>query len=666
MFYLTRQEIENIKAKAKKHPEFIEQIEKKNADVTKRIYIQETAKATWSHYFLCPKHTLQLEYDHMNPYEYKCPVDGEIFTGEPYEGAWWRLTLEKNKVAAFEFAIAYAATEDRKYLDIVHTILLGYAKYYPGYEVHGDIPYNHPGKATSQVLDDATFGVYMAKAYDIVKDTFTLEEQRNIEDNLLLEIGSHAKSQLVDQIHNHEVANCSALGIIGILLGRDDFIQRAVNEKYGLKYQLDNAILEDGFWFEGTVGYHEYSLLWFMEYEKIARNTPYSLLKDSHYRDKLYQMLTFTRKLVKKDLTVPLLNDGNQSYETKYSIFEFAYYIIPDEKILYNLKVCTEVLPRISVDSFIYGKALSENGSRKFENYFSEKGSNLAIIHGSEDRHFLFKALPYGGEHDHYDRLAISFSAFGKDICADLGTAHGYGAPLHYAYFKNTATHNTVVVNGDNMPPIDCKVIKYEEKAFDDIYMEVEADWTSRFTMPDSIFIKAWCDESYAGAKMRRTLKWFDKYFIDIFEFHVPNDLKKEWTWHIDGEQITIHNDTAKIASLSAKNPQAIFHDILSHKPSGIIKNTYDCSECMLDIHSLADGKEFTYAKGPANPSTHDICFIIEKTNERKAVFVNVIEAYKGEAVIDKVEIAKENKEVRVKILEKSGTEKTFAKKLSI
>ena len=66
----------------------------------------------------------------MNPYEYKCPIDGEIFTGEPYEGAWWRLCLEKNKIAAFEFAIAYVATEDRKYLDIVHTILLGYAKYY--------------------------------------------------------------------------------------------------------------------------------------------------------------------------------------------------------------------------------------------------------------------------------------------------------------------------------------------------------------------------------------------------------------------------------------------------------------------------------------------------------------------------------------------------------
>ena len=98
MFYLTPEEIESIKIKAKTNPEFIKQIDETNKDITKKIYIQETGKATWGHYFLCPKHTVQLEYDHMNSNEYRCPIDGEIFTGEPYEGAWWRLSLEKTKL----------------------------------------------------------------------------------------------------------------------------------------------------------------------------------------------------------------------------------------------------------------------------------------------------------------------------------------------------------------------------------------------------------------------------------------------------------------------------------------------------------------------------------------------------------------------------------------
>ena len=109
MFLLTNQEIENLRKKAKEHPEFIKCIEDNNKDVSEKIYIQTSAIATWGHYFLCPEHTVNLIYDHMNPDEYVCPIDGEVFTGEPYKGAWYRHTLEKNKIAAFEFAVAYVA-----------------------------------------------------------------------------------------------------------------------------------------------------------------------------------------------------------------------------------------------------------------------------------------------------------------------------------------------------------------------------------------------------------------------------------------------------------------------------------------------------------------------------------------------------------------------------
>jgi len=665
MLMFSDKEIKIIQNRAKRNPEFIKQIESKNADVIKMQYIQETGRATWLHYFMCPEHTVQLEYNHNDPTRYRCPICGKYFSGEPYEGAWWRLTLEKNIVAAYELSVAYMATEDRKYLETVHTILLGYAKYYPGYEVHGDIPYNHPGKATSQVLDDSGFGKYLLRAYDLTKDTFTGEEQLFIENNLFLELGKHIKNELVNQIHNHEAANCSTLASIGIYLGNDDFIDRGLNGKYGIKYQLDNAILKDGLWFEGTVGYHAYALMWFMDFEKIARHTKYSLLKDSHYRERIYTMMTFINKLIKKDHTVPALNDGSQSAGTLYTIYEHGYTEFKDNDILSGLYECIETAPRNNIDSFLYGvENLPSKPQKEFNNYFSQDGSNLAIIYGTNDRHFLFKALPYGGEHDHYDRLAISFSAFGKDICADLGTAGGYGAPLHYAYFKNTATHNTVVINGDNMPPRNCVVNEYKENAPDDIYMDVSVDWIGAFTMPDSIYIKAWVDESYENTKMRRIVQWYDKYFIDIFVVDSPNELKKEWTWHIDGELLTKHSDTRKIASLSDKNPQAIFHDIMCHKPQGIIKNSYDCSNCKLDIHTLADGKEIIYAKGPANPSTHDICYILERTNNQNTVYVNVIEAYKEDALIDTVNIINNDSYIKVEITEKDGNKKIFEKQI--
>ena len=55
------------------------------------------------------------------------------------------------------------------------------------------------------------------------------------------------------------------------------------------------------------------------------------------------------------------------------------------------------------------------------------------------------------------------------------------------------------------------------------------------------------------------------------------------------------------------------------------------------------------YALGPNNPSTSDISYIIERSYDKKVVFVNVIEAHRrGEAVIDSVDINLENDGITV------------------
>ena len=48
--------------------------------------------------------------------------------------------------------------------------------------------------------------------------------------------------------------------------------------------------------------------------------------------------------------------------------------------------------------------------------------------------------------------LDISYEAFGKRITPDLGTT-GYGALMHYDYYKNTGSHNTVNIEGNNQAP---------------------------------------------------------------------------------------------------------------------------------------------------------------------------------------------------------------------
>lgn len=65
----------------------------------------------------------------------------------------------------------------------------------------------------------------------------------------------------------------------------------------------------------------------------------------------------------------------------------------------------------------------------------------------------LLHYSPFGGEHDHMARGHLGLWRNGREILPDLGTT-GYGAPLHYGYYKHTASHNTLSINGSNQPPV--------------------------------------------------------------------------------------------------------------------------------------------------------------------------------------------------------------------
>ena len=136
-------------------------------------------------------------------------------------------------------------------------------------------------------------------------------------------------------------------------------------------------------------------------------------------------------------------------------------------------------------------------------NYHTPVGTyGHTILRGSQGRYLLFKHDTYGGEHDHYDRLGISYMAFGKPVSADLGTT-GYGAALHYDYYKNTGTHNTVVIGEENQAPAACRLLQYEEDG-ETVYVTAECDWTAPYEMPDSFTIVQWKKENYETVKMTR------------------------------------------------------------------------------------------------------------------------------------------------------------------
>jgi hypothetical protein len=205
------------------------------------------------------------------------------------------------------------------------------------------------------------------------------------------------------------------------------------------------------------------------------------------------------------------------------------------------------------------------------------------------------------------------------------------------------------------MVPCDTVVNKYEKISETEYYLDAQTLAPDNFVMPDSFTIKQWNDEAYAGVTMRRRIFWQDKYFVDVFDVKSENDFKKEWTWHVDGKRITIGNETPDI--ISGNTPQKYMYEIRKQDGSATVKNTYKNDDVELDIYTKADGVSLIHAKGPNNPATNDICYLLERTYEKSFTFVNVIEAHKdGDGVIKYVEI----NNATVSVTQKDGIVKIF------
>ena len=144
MFNFNDKDLAILRERAARHPEVFREIDESTKDARENPIIPDKAYSTWVHYFFCPKHCVKLIYDRKDPKHYVCPIDGEVYTGEPYEGGWWSHTTSNNSANCASLAHSYLCTGNEEHLAAAKYILLGYAKNFPNYEVHGGIPYNKP------------------------------------------------------------------------------------------------------------------------------------------------------------------------------------------------------------------------------------------------------------------------------------------------------------------------------------------------------------------------------------------------------------------------------------------------------------------------------------------------------------------------------------------
>lgn len=660
MIQFTEEEVRKLRKKSNDYPRTIRKLKEKVDEVFKgEIIVPESGIANWTHYYFCPDCSIELTHKRNSPAAHVCPGCGKIFTGEPYDSAWWGLINGENNDAVFNMAIIWLATGEEAYAKKAIEILMAYAACYPNYEVHGNIPYNGPGRAGAQTLDEANFQRGFAMAYDILSSRMTEEEQAYIRDRMLIPGAEFLLAHRHKQLHNHEVIINSAIAVIGILFDRPELIRSALYEDYGIVYQLEHGMQPNHMWFEGSFGYHFYALTSFFAFEKFALHTKYSNIHCESYR----AMMELLCDYMEPDYGIPMLNDTNYGHlgHTK-ELYEFPYREIGSRKMAFVLNTYYKDESRDNLEALLYGADTIESGLLPMENFHTTLDTaGHTILRGPKGRYLLFKHDRYGGEHDHYDRLGISYLAYGKPIARDMGTT-GYGAKMHYDFYKNTASHNTLMIGEENQAPVNAELTRYEEKD-GVIYVRAGADWTKPYEMPDSFTIVQWSEENYRTVRMRREFAWTDQYFVEVFLADgIPEGKAADWMMHFSGTQIKGQEETVSCENYFTGKPLTYLHDIKADpvKSEGTYQKTYEFEGVFTRIHGLLNGQKLFSAIGPDNPSSGELSYLMERRQSTQILCTHVVESWVDSPCIENVEFRISESDIMVVVTDCEGREKRF------
>ncbi|WP_373229291.1 heparinase II/III family protein [Cohnella sp.] len=554
---MDKKRLAQLRANAYK-PEFNEAMVllRREAEEASRIVhrIGANEYGEWMHQYYCKDDGSRLQFDWSQPKSHFCPTCSAAWSGEPFDSAWTSIVHVQIGRAVYHSSLLYTIESDVRLLKQAKSFLLSYASHYEGYRIHGDIPYNGPGKLFAQTLDEAHWIIDLAMGYDLIREHLSLEEEAHIRIGLLQPCARFLIAHKEEQIHNHSVLITSAIASIGLLLDDEDIVQAGLEGEYGLFDQINRGLFEDGLWYEGNAQYHFYAFKSLLNYALMAEGT---LLDIYNYRA-LKLMFDYPLHLVLSDGTMPSLNDGGprDGIGTFAPFYEIALDIYGDEiyRTLLNTAYGTEskdpsfigirTVPRDSLFALLFGRELAAAGKQSeslwtyaYRNV-SLPASGLTKLVNCSRWQVLVKHSKFGGEHDHMDRLGLSVVCGDIPLMIDPGTT-AYGVPVHYGWFKHTYSHNTVSLNGADQPPSDGRIVQLKEVPWG-VWMETAVDWkTDSYTMRDRIILPPelcpWDEEAYKGAEIRRINVLADDHFLDIVSVTLAGHREVHLTNHISG-----------------------------------------------------------------------------------------------------------------------------------
>jgi len=508
------------------------------------------ASAGYYHDFFCPEHAVELAWDPRSPEAHRCPVDGKVFCGEPFDSAWrWGVNTLLSR-GAFKLALLWRIGGKEGHRRGAEEILTGYARRYASYVCRR--PGTRAlGRCCYHSLDESVWLIPLAQAYDLIRGTLTAPARRRIEEGLLIPAAEHIVTQRFNQIHNIECWHNAAIGAVGVCLDRPDLVRLAVDSRYGFRRQLREGVRPDGFWFEGSTSYHFYTLAALIALAAATEGAGLAL----HRMERLRRMFEAPVEYAYPGLSMPAMNDcwyfttllGETCHNTPdaagfYEVGRAWY----GEAFAWVLEENYRRRRRDSLEALLCGRQTSNvkrqtsNAKRRNASHVSRftfhvsrlfPDSGYAVLRaGAPEAYLLLKYGPHGGGHGHPDKLSLILHACGAPVSPDLGTP-GYGIALNQTWYRRTVSHNTVVIDGLSQPPNEGRLNRFDGSG------------EGGFLVADAGV--AWEEGSYKGVRMRRVVlvkkakgerqKAKGIYFIDLFAVTCDRQRQIDWVFRVKG-----------------------------------------------------------------------------------------------------------------------------------
>ena len=625
----------------------------------------------------------------------KAEIDAEIELGidtpipQDYSGGYTHERHKRNFFIIQKAGALYQILEDEKYADYVRDMLFQYEGMYMDLPLHPKERSYARGKLFWQCLNDSNWLVYVSQAYDTIYDYLSAEERQQLEDNLFRPFADHISvdsPQFFNRVHNHSTWGIAAVGMIGLVMGDDELVKRALegipfdeidvaakdndggfifdkDGKAGFLANLEEPFSPDGYYTEGPY-YQRYAMYPFLIFAQGLDNVKPELEVLQHKDGVLLKAVDALLALSDADGEFFPLNDGQKgmSYHTGALVtaVDIAYHVGGQDPRLLSI---AEEQGRVLLDDAGFSVALDIRDGKTQP--FDKKSINLSdgpdgqqggvavLRSGNEDLTLVFKYAAQGLSHGHYDKLSFSLHEKGDEVLQDYGLARfvnieqkGGGNYLkeNTTWAKQTIAHNTVTQNETSHFQG-----KYEigSQHHSDLHFY---DDTNR----DVQVVSATETNAYPGTAMRRTMaviknEGFEKPFLlDILKIRSNAKNQYDLPFYFMGQVLKVNFEYAAPSTLSPlgdKNGyQHLYVEGKGKPTSDNIKFSWMGNGKFYTLTSASDAADellFTRvgANDPEFNLRRDAALMIRRHDTKDTVFASTVELHGGYSPVSELAV---------------------------